>query len=134
VFKILFAWFLAFLFEKGKPQPLHCEYCGGEHLSSRCGAGQMPARRSSEWHTLTASTASSRARGSHACAPRVRRFIPRLESGCLKIKGKKEAHVTPCVGAQLTSHMGKLKLPELCLAALAAAWAIDGNARRSSAG
>jgi hypothetical protein len=37
-------------------------------------------------------------------------------------------------GAQLTSHMGKLKLPELCLAAFAAAWAIDGNARRSSAG
>jgi hypothetical protein len=36
--------------------------------------------------------------------------------------------------AQLTSHMGKLKVPELCLAAFTAAWAIDGNARRSSAG
>jgi hypothetical protein len=39
-----------------------------------------------------------------------------------------------CVGAQLTSHLGKLKVRELCLAAFAAAWAIDGNARRSSAG
>ena len=35
---------------------------------------------------------------------------------------------------QLTSHMGKLKVPELCLTAFTAAWAIDGNARRSSAG
>jgi hypothetical protein len=34
------------------------------------------------------------------------------------------------VSAQLTSHMGKLKVPQLCLAAFAAAWAIDGNARR----
>jgi hypothetical protein len=39
-----------------------------------------------------------------------------------------------CVDAQLTSHMGNLKVRELCLAAFAAAWAIDGNARRSSAG
>jgi hypothetical protein len=38
------------------------------------------------------------------------------------------------VGAQLTSHMGKLKVSKLCLAAFAAAFAIDGNARRSSAG
>jgi hypothetical protein len=39
-----------------------------------------------------------------------------------------------CVGAQLTSHGGNLKVRELCLAAFAAAWAIDGNARRSAAG
>jgi hypothetical protein len=38
------------------------------------------------------------------------------------------------LGAQPTSHLGKLKMPELCLAAFAAAWAIDGNTRRSSAG
>jgi hypothetical protein len=38
------------------------------------------------------------------------------------------------VGAQLTSHLGKLKVPELCLAAFTASCAIDGNARKSSAG
>ena len=38
------------------------------------------------------------------------------------------------VGAQLTSHLGKLKVPELCLAAFAASCVIDGNARISSAG
>jgi hypothetical protein len=38
------------------------------------------------------------------------------------------------VDGNLTSHAGKLKISELCLAAFAAACTINGNARRSSAG
>jgi hypothetical protein len=41
---------------------------------------------------------------------------------------------TRALAAQLTSHLGKLKVLELCLAAFTAFCAIDGNARRSSAG
>src|SRR5262249_3461151 len=53
-------------------------------------------------------------------------------TGARRVVHKKSG--TTCVGPQLTSHLGKLKVPELCLAAFAAAWVIDGNARRSSAG
>jgi hypothetical protein len=39
-----------------------------------------------------------------------------------------------CVSAQPTSHIGNLKVRELCRDAATSAWVIDGNARRSSAG
>jgi hypothetical protein len=52
---------------------------------------------------------------------------------CLRAK-RRDVRSEVDVDVQLTSHMENLKVRQLCLAAFAAAWAIDGNARRSSAG